>query len=279
MSSAPFTLDWLGRRPYRDFHPRLLNALERCSAWPAPEQYDELARLVPRAPDVELPRFVTQRRDAVTRAGGYEQHVARLSAVPTRPGAWHDFFNMLVWAHFPKLRWALNALHVDRDLGPVDPRNARAPAQNLAATFDESGLLVLSTSQSILDELRALRFRCAFWERRQELLATTRFWVVGHGVLESLLAPPPGLSVRALLLHAPSISVPNGSDALRGELDARAAALIHTWRTVRTVLDPLPVLCIPGYCDNDFQSFYDDVRNIRFEPCSRRPAPDSDVNA
>jgi hypothetical protein len=277
MRSAPFTLDWLGRRPYCDFHPRLLNALERCSAWPAPERYDEIARLVPRAADVELPRFVTQSRDAVRRAGGYEQHVARLSAVPTRPGAWHDFFNMLVWAHFPKLRWALNALHVDPNPGPKDPRNARAPAQNLAATFDESGLLVLSTSQSILDELRALRFRRAFWERREELLATTQFCVVGHGVLESLLTPPPGLSVRALLLHAPSLSSPEGSDALRHELDARAAALIQTWRTVRTVLDPLPVLCIPGYSRNDCQDFYDDMRNIRFEPCSRRPTPDADV--
>jgi hypothetical protein len=276
---APFPLDWLERRPYRDFHPRLLSALSRCSTWPAPEQYDELARSVPRAPDVELPRFVTQSREAVARAGGYEQHVARLSAVPTRPGAWHDFFNMLVWAHFPKLRWALNSLHVDPNVGPKDPRNGRAPAQNLAATFDESGLLVLSTSASVLEELRGLRFRRAFWERREELLETTRFWLVGHGLLESLMAPPPGLSVRALLLHTPSLPTAEDSDAQRCELDARVAALIQKWRTARTVLDPLPVLCIPGYSNNDFAEFYDDMRNVRFVPCSRRPTQGPDLGA
>jgi hypothetical protein len=277
---VPFALDWLGRLPYREFHPRLLGALQRCSEWPAPEQYDELARLVPQATGVQLPRFVTQNREAIERAGGYERHVAELCAVPTRPGAWHDFFNMLVWAHFPKLRWALNSLHVDPEVGPKDPRNGRAPAQNLAATFDESGMLVLSTSPSLLSELRALHFKRAFWERREELLATTRFWVVGHGVLESLLAPHPGLSVRGLLLHVPSLPLAEGPDALRFELDAQAAALIRAWRTVRTVLDPIPLLCIPGYADNDSEAFYDDRLNVRFEPCSRRPAksPDSECD-
>jgi hypothetical protein len=185
-----FAQDLLERSPYRELHPRFLRALEGLASFPTPEEYDELRRLIPQAGDVELPRFVSQNRADVERAGGYEQHVARLAAVPTRPENWHDFFNMVVWAHFPKLRWALNALHVDPDAGPKDPRNGRAPAQNLAATFDESGMLVLSTSQSVLDDLRELKFRRVFWERRTELLATTRFWLVGHGLFESLLRPP-----------------------------------------------------------------------------------------
>jgi hypothetical protein len=245
-------------------------------AWPAPEQYGELARQVPRAAGVELPRFVTQTREALRRAGGYEQHVAQLSAVPTRPGVWHDFFNMSVWAHFPKLRWALNSLHVDPTLGPRDPRNGRAPAQNLAASFDESGMLVLSTSHSLLEELRALRFKSVFWQRRTELLETTRFWLVGHGALEAVLARPPGLIARALLLPVPSLPSAESSDALRFEIDARVAGVIHGWRSTRTVLDPIPLLAIPGYTDNDSPDFYDDLRNIRFEPLSRRPATSSE---
>jgi hypothetical protein len=220
---------------------------------------------------VVLPRFVTQNRAALERVGGYEQHVAQLSAVPTRPGHWHDFFNMLVWAHFPRVRWALNQLHVDPALGPKDPRNGRAPAQNLAATFDESGLLIASTSQGVLEDLRGLRFKRAFWERRDELRATTRCWVVGHGLLESLLAPPPGLTARALLLHLPSLPEAEGSDDLRQELDERVARRVQAWRSSRSVLDPVPILAIPGYSFNDFAEFYDDMRHIRFEPRSRRP--------
>jgi hypothetical protein len=273
--SEPFALDWVTRQPYRSLHPRLLRALEPFASWPTPEQYDELAGQVPQAANVRLPRFVSQSRETLRRLGGYEQHVAQLSAVPTRPGNWHDFFNMTVWAHFPKLRWALNSLQIDPDAGPKDPRNGRAPAQNLAATFDEVGLLVLSTSQSVLEELRALRFKRAFWERREELLATTRFWVVGHGVLESLLTPHPGLAVRSLLLYVPSLPPLAESDELRFEIDALVAARIHAWRVARDSLAPLPLLAIPNYCDNDSSDFYDDIRNIRFEPHSRCPSASS----
>jgi len=268
---APFPGDFMARKPYREFHSRLLSALAAFTHWPAPEQYDELARLVPRASEVELPRFVTESRAAIRRVGGYEQHVARRAAVPTRPGSWHDFFNMTVWAHFPKLRWALNALHVDPLVGPKDPRNGRAPAQNLAATFDEAGMLVLSTSRDVLTSLRELHFKRAFWEQREELLGTTRFWLVGHGLLESLLVPHPGLAARSLLLHVPQLPPAEESDELRFAIDGVAAACIRSWRAARAVLDPIPVLAIPGFSDNACADFYQDFRNIRFEPVSRRP--------
>jgi len=270
--STEFSLDWLARKPYRDFDAQLLRALARLSSWPTPEQYDELARATPRAVDVHLPRFVTEQRDAVRRAGGYERHVARFLAVPTRAQHWHDFFNMVVWAQFPKLRWALNALHVDESIGPKDPRNRRAPAQNLAATLDESGLLVVSSSLSVLNDLRALRFRHAFWERREEVLATTRFCVVGHGLLEALLVPRPGLSARGLLMHVPDWRVFSSEEQLRYALDAAAAQQVARFREARAVLDPVPVLTIPHFAENDCRSFYDDHRNIRFVPSSRLPA-------
>ncbi len=81
---APFGLDFLTRRPYRELHPRFRRGLEPFTDWPAPTRYDELAQLVPRAAEVQLPRFITESREAVRRLGGYEQHVAQLSAVPTR---------------------------------------------------------------------------------------------------------------------------------------------------------------------------------------------------
>ena len=101
---------------------------------------------------------------------------------------------MVPFSHFPKVRWALNALHVDPNLGPKDPRNGRARPQNLAATFDESGMIVVSTSSSLLEDLRELRFKRFFWERRDELRATTLFWMVGHGTPFRAVAGPPRLA-------------------------------------------------------------------------------------
>jgi len=260
--------------PFRDFHARFLGALAGYASWPAPEQYDDLARRVPRAPFAQLPRFVTESRAALQQQGGYEQHVANLRAVPTRAAHWHDFFNMAVWAHFPQIRWALNALHVDPAVGPKDPRNKRAPAQNVAASFDEAGMLVVSTSRSLLNELRELRFQRAFWERRDELLETTRFWVIGHGLLESLLLPHPALTARSLLLQVDSLPTAGDelmTDAFRFEIDELAASRVRAWRLGRTILDPVPVLAIPEFSDNGAREFYEDIRNIRFDPVSRRP--------
>lgn len=269
--NAGFFTSWLERPPYRDLDPRFVSAVASARDWPVPEEYDELAGCVPPAPvhAAALPRFVVQDLPALQRLGGYEQHVARVRAVPTRPRNWHDFFNMSVWAHFPELRWALNALHVDEALGPKDPRNGRAPAQNVAAQFDESGMLVASSSPGVLEDLRALRFKRVFWERREELAETTRFWVIGHGTLESLLTPHLGLASKAALLELPEPPWRCDPDSLRHELDARVAALVRGWRFATPVLDPVPVLGIPGYADNAAPEFYDDARYFRFERRAR----------
>jgi hypothetical protein len=271
-----FFTDWCRRAPYSSLHASFLAAIEPLTAWPSPQEYDGLAARVPRAPldadgaSIAVPRFVAQDRLELERLGGYEPHVASTRAVPTRARNWHDFFNMAVWAHFPRVRWALNALHVDGALGPVDPRNGRAPPQNVAAQFDESGLIVAGSSAGLLAELRALRFKHVFWERRQELLATTRFWVVGHGMLESLLTPHLGLSGKAVFVELPRAPASYVSDDLRFRVDADVAELIAGWRGHSPALDPVPFLGVPGYADNDAPDFYDDTRYFRFQRRARR---------
>ena len=259
-----FFTDWCQERPYAELHPRFLQATGRLSSWLEPEHYDELARVVPIGTGVELPRFVAQDREALRRAGGYEQHVARYRAVPTRQRSWHDFFNMAVWAHFPRVRWALNSIHVDKRLRPIDPRNGRAPEQNVASQLDESGIIVASSSRELLRALRELRFKDVFWQRRDELLATTRFWIVGHGSLESLLTPHLGLASKAVLLDLPAPPASYDPDTLRVATDERVAAIVHAWRGCVPVLDPLPLLGIPGFADNAHPEFYDDARYFRF---------------
>jgi hypothetical protein len=261
---ARWLRDWCSRAPYRWLHARFVQAVEELAGWPAPEVYDELARRVPRA-DAELPRFVAQDRKALRQAGGYEQYVAQAHAVPTRERSWHDFFNMAVWAHFPRVRWALNAVHVDASLGPVDPRNGRAPEQNVASQLDESGIIIASSNGELLNELRELRFKRVFWERRAELAATTRFWIVGHGTLESLLTPHLGLASKAVLLDLPNAPGSYDPDELRCAVDRRVAELIAAWPGRAPVLDPIPLLGIPDYADNAAAEFYDDARYFRFQ--------------
>jgi hypothetical protein len=267
---ARWFADWCRKAPYAWLHERFVSAIECLAAWPKPETYDELARAVPQPAGTELPRFVAQAREALRQSGGYEQHVARERAVPTRERSWHDFFNMAVWAHFPRVRWALNSIHVDGSLGPIDPRNGRAPQQNVASQLDESGLIVASSDRQLLRGLRELRFKHVFWERRAELLATTRFFIIGHGTLESLLTPHLGLASKALLLDLPRPPCSYDDDELRHGIDGRVAAIIAGWRDAAPLLDPVPLLGIPDYADNAAGDFYDDARYFRFQRRPRR---------
>lgn len=270
MSEPAFDPACLARAPYAWLNPRFRAGVEALKHWPAPEEYDRLAALVPRAEPGLVPRFVTQSREALKRAGGYEHHVAKLRAVPTREGSWHDFFNMVVWAHFPALRWALNALHVEPTAEPRDPRNRRTPSQNLATSFDETGMLVMSTSRAVLEALRAVQLKRVFWERRAELARTTRFFIVGHGLLESLVNPHPRLVARSVLLYLPDAALER-EDELQKRGDARVARRIPGWRARRALFDPIPVSAIPGFADNDSADFYEDRERLPFEPASRRP--------
>jgi hypothetical protein len=263
-----FFADWCERAPYRFFHEAFRVALRKLGEWPRPDQYGELAELVPTS--ARRPRFVMQEREALERTGGYEQHVAQERAVPTRPACWHDFFNMAMWAHFPHVRWALNALHVDAGSGPADPRNGRTPLQNVAAQLDESGAIVASSSPELLDELARLRFKRVFWERRAELERTTRIFIVGHGTLESLLTPHPGLASKAVLV--PLVGDPGDLDELRGALDLHVAEVIRRWRVGSDQLHPLPLVGIPGWADNERAEIYDDPRYFRFERRARTSA-------
>jgi len=264
--NASFATDWMSREPFASFDARFIRGIEALGAWPQPENYGDLASSVPQPTLTETerpPRFIAYDRNAVDRAGGYEQHVARFRSVPTRARDWHDFFNMAVWAHFPQVRWALNGIHVDGSHGTVDPRNGRTHQQNVAAQLDESGMIVTSSSSSLLDDLRALRFKRVFWERRAELLETTRFWVIGHGLLESLLAPHLALASKAIFIARDE--PPRDDDTFRQQLDAEVSAIIHGWYASAPRLEPIPVLGIPGYADNAHAEFYDDARYFRFQ--------------
>ena len=71
----------------------------------------------------------------------YERGVAATGVVPTRENNWHDCFNALCWIRFPKLKRALNALHLAHaDNGE---RGLRGALRDRATLLDESGALML----------------------------------------------------------------------------------------------------------------------------------------
>ena len=216
------------------------------------------ARFPIEAQDGRQIRFVPPRADGLA----YECRIRATGAVETRPGNWHDFFNVLVWLTFPRTKLAISARHVQamRPAGAV-----RGSERDALTHFDECGIVVLSSQPELLDLLRAFQWKALFVERRTEVVRAMRFFVFGHATYESLLNPFRGLTAKAILY---------GIDEswLRLAMDAQLAA-VDTWLAADfgrglfahpRDFQPLPLLGIPGVtADNEAPSYYDDTWHFR----------------
>lgn len=206
---------------------------------------------------------------------GYEVRVHRDGAVSTREGNLHDLFNALVWLRFPRAKAALNDGHYRRMLlaragSPAD--GTRGAARDALTLFDESGVIVASSSPRLLALLRGFEWKRLFVEHRAELVSSMRVYVFGHAILEKAVSPYRGLTGMAMLLEVDHGFPGLATDRQLEALDARVAREVAESLDGTGSLAPLPLLGLPGWCaDNADPAYYDDVSQFRPGRRSGRP--------
>ena len=212
---------------------------------------DKLARLNAIAVERGLSvRFVLPRGDLS--GMDYEITIDATGEVPTRDNP-HDLFNVLQWLAFPRMKAAINAGHL-RHRVPFSA--SRAVPRDVLTMIDESGVLVACDDASLLALLREFRWKELFVERRDDVITSMRFALVGHGLMEKALAPFIGLTGKAILLHV----------SRNDSLDTAAAAWIEDDANLVSSrnLAPLPLLGIPGWDARNIDStFYDNANYFR----------------
>ena len=187
----------------------------------------------------------------------YEKHIYQTGEVSTRENSWHDLFNALVWCRFPRLKAAMNAVHY-RHL--AEERNGRrGPRRDALTLLDESGVIVTTTRQGLLDALRARDWRAVFEDRRLDWL-DAGLMVCGHAILEKFLSPYKSMTAHALLVLM-------DDDACLADLDTRLAGGIANGSRLDTPADlsPLPLMGVPGWWTDSPQDavFYADSKVFR----------------
>lgn len=206
-------------------------------------------------------------------ATDYEQAVFDGGLVATRPDNWHDYFNALVWAVFPRTKAALNARHMQEiALSGATRSRGRGPVRDALTQFDECGLLVIGSDASLLEALAAHDWHAAFWRARAQLKATTRFLLFGHASYDQMRTPFNGLCAKALYVSVPEpvLRMPLAGQLawadewLAGQVSGRG--LLGATRD----LSALPLLGIPGVVrENAVADFYLDATHFR--PLGDRP--------
>jgi hypothetical protein len=194
-------------------------------------------------------RFVSQ---AELPAGvAYEQFIFETTQVPTREGL-HDFFNGLVWLHFPHTKRRLNQLQAAQ-IALDGVQAVRGPVRDAITVFDENAAL-LQAPDALWDALCARQWQGLFLELRP-LWAQARLLLFGHALLEKLVQPR-----KAITAHV--LRVPQ--DVGPAALDAWLAQALSAERLAGKPFVPLPVLGVPGWwAPNEVQSYYDDAQVFR----------------
>ena len=223
------------------------------ATWPTIPEYNQWiqAQPSPIANYVGQPiQFVEQLSKLDTFESGYEPSIYLRGEVSTRPESWHDFFNMLVWLTFPKLKAMLNRLQFVqlKQRYPHDP--IRTPVENKLTHLDENGVVVVSANVELIELLREQKWEMLFWQRREAVQKDMRFYVVGHALYEKALQPYIGMTGSAIILQQESATQLATVDSLASQFVERAL-------TETTKLAPLPILGVPGWWPaNDKVSFY-----------------------
>lgn len=240
--------------PFFDLLRDTLTALPR-DRWPTLSELTAFAeeRGIRNARGMPL-RFVTSASERSAMA--YETRIAESGEIPTRDN-FHDLFNALQWLTLPRTKSTICASHAALlQAGGDHEAKSRSRERDVLTMFDESGVVVMSEDQSLLDLIRAFQWKQLFVERRAEVIASMRFVLVGHGLMEKALNPFIGLTGKAMLLNVPT----------HADIDGAAAQWLsekHNLSASRN-LAPLPLLGIPGWdARNEDAAFYDNTGYFR----------------
>ena len=177
-----------------------------------------------------LPRFVPP--DRLPPGEAYEAFIHRTGTVPTRDNL-HDFFNGLVWLHFPQAKGRLNALQAG-EIARAGIGATRGPLRDALTLFDENGA-VLDAPPALWDALLVRDWQRLFVTERA-LWQQARLLVFGHALLEKLVSPRKPATAHVLL-------APGVAKSIAADDGAMAAALAPAHLSTNPFL-PLPVLVI-----------------------------------
>ncbi len=188
----------------------------------------------------------------------YEDFIFKTGHVPTRNNL-HDFFNGLVWIHFPQTKKRLNQLQGEQ-IRQAGIGQVRGPVRDALTVFDENAAF-LQAPQVLWDALVSKDWQQLFVELRPRW-QEAKLVLFGHALLEKLVYPRKAVTAHVYQAQAATKKV--AVDFSLMDLDAWVAADLSVEKLARKPFAHLPILGVPGWCkDNEAPGFYDDASVFR----------------
>lgn len=187
---------------------------------------------------------------------GYEICIYKTGEVPTRLSNWHDFFNMLIWYSFPKIKSRLNALQYAEITKRMGSSKNRSATENYLTLLDENGVIVVSSNKALLEHIRGMEWKSLFWDQQECLNKEIKCFILGHSLHEKLLNPYIGMVGHSILLD---VSPTFFDESLINQLETIEKAVVDINFSCLSPRDlfPIPILGFKGWHEaTNSEEFY-----------------------
>lgn len=278
---VPWHADFYDELPMYEPIRKLANYFNGFQQWPG---LDDYRRLLDEQPPI---RTLNGKALSIVEQAGkpahfHEHYAPRIyfsGEIQTRSNNWHDFFQFLTWFIFPRTKAVINSIHIPRareriehtednqaEANQAESRGRRSPIENTLSLFDEGGVVILSSDETLLAHIRNFEWKKLFWERRDELEGNLRCVTFGHAMYEKGLRPYIGMTANAILLHVDQSTVDMELDKQLSWIDNRLAEIFEQGSSYSKPKDlsPFPILGMPGWMvENASEAFYDNTQYFR----------------
>lgn len=207
----------------------------------------------------------------------YESQIYRHGLIPMRSNNWHDFFNNLTWAMWPKLKWAIIQKTCEENNQKEESTSKqRTPRQNLLAHFDECGMVFCSDKPLFFEYIAQDQWKKLFWNN-PDLTDHCLPVVVGHGLFEKFLTPYRGMTAKVIFFSVPShfFAMPHAAKMHYVDNHVSEYILSKNFSESPQSLQPFPLLGWPGWDElNHLEAFYENMQYFRTRmPKAQRANP------
>lgn len=193
----------------------------------------------------------------------YEEAIAQDGHVATRRDNWHDCFNAFAWFTYPKIKAALNALHIQAIRQQPSPAQ-RCPTRDAATLLDESGVLLPYCDKKLATALYTHDWQTLFQHQRHAWGHHIDALLIGHANFEKALMPYIGWTGKAWpIAVSPAFFTQTRAQQCQ-ILDNMISRLITQNQFYSTrQLCPIPLLGIPGWWQAQDALFYRNQQYFR----------------
>ena len=202
--------------------------------------------------------FVPQ--DVLPKSVAYEAHIHATGQVPTRHNL-HDFFNALIWLHFPATKRMLNQLQT-AEIHRNPRRNLRGKQRDAATLFDENAAIFVSRRPSMITLLAQRQWHTLLLANATRFHAECQVILFGHALLEKLIQPYKAITAHVWPLHCQDLGSEDRGQLPLPLLDEVLAASVAPG-FVSSDFHHLPILGVPGWWQEQDEAFYADASVFR----------------